>query len=192
MTGELEVTNQWYAIAKISGIKLCEALRRQHGFGAISLMPTNLYGPGDNYHPTNSTFCLLIRRFHEAVKTNTKSVTCWGTGTPRRDSYVDDLADACIYVLKNWSPTKNEPSFLNVGTGKDISIKELVQLVADISKYRGDVLWDKSKPDGTYKKQLDVSRINSLGWKSRISLIDGIQSTYSCFNQELLNNTLRS
>ena len=106
MTGELEVTNQWYAIAKISGIKLCEALRRQYGFDAISLMPTNLYGPGDNYHPTNShVLPALIRRFHEAVKTNTKSVTCWGTGTPRREFlHVDYLADACIYVLKNWSP----------------------------------------------------------------------------------------
>ena len=159
LSGALEPTNEWYAIAKIAGIKLCEALRLQHGFDAISLMPTNLYGPGDNYHPTNShVLPALIRRFHEAAEANAPSVTCWGTGSPLREFlHVDDLGEACVFALEHWSPAPGELTYWNVGTGLDLSIRELAEAVAAATGYQGAIEWDSSKPDGTPKKQLDVS-----------------------------------
>jgi GDP-L-fucose synthase len=183
LTGALEPTNEWYAIAKITGIKLCEALRRQHGFDAISLMPTNLYGPGDNYHPHNShVLPALIRRFHEAAQAQAASVTCWGTGTPLREFlHVDDLGEACVFALEHWQPSPEELQFLNVGTGVDLTIRELAEAVAAATGYRGQILWDTSKPDGTPKKQLDVSRLAALGWKARIQLADGLASTVAEF-----------
>jgi GDP-L-fucose synthase len=176
LTGALEPTNKWYAIAKITGIKLCEALRRQHGFDAISLMPTNLYGPGDNYHPTNShVLPALIRRFHEATETNAPSVTCWGTGTPLREFLdVDDLGEACVYAFEQWKPRPDELQFLNVGTGVVLTIRELAEAVAAATGYKGEIRWYTSKPDGTSKKKLDVSRLAALGWRARISLAAGL------------------
>jgi GDP-L-fucose synthase len=188
LTGALEPTNEWYAIAKITGIKLCEALRRQHGFDAISLMPTNLYGPGDNYHPTNShVLPALIRRFHEATERGDASVTCWGTGTPMREFlHVDDLGEACVFVLKHWQPWWDEQQFLNVGTGVDLTIRELAEAVAAATGFTGEILWDASKPDGTPKKQLDVNRLAALGWRARIPLPEGLRSTVAKFCDELL------
>jgi len=186
LTGELEATNQWYAIAKISGLKLCEALNRQYKFNSISLMPTNLYGPGDNYHPTNShVLPALIRRFHQATLENKQSVNCWGTGLCRREFlHVDDLAEACLFVLNKWNFDKISYSasgeilnHLNVGTGIDLPIRDLANMVAYACKYNGQINWDTSKPDGTPRKQLDVSRINNLGWTAKIGLKEGIQST---------------
>jgi GDP-L-fucose synthase len=197
LTGPLEPTNEWYAIAKIAGIKLCEALRRQHGFDAISLMPTNLYGPGDNYHPTNShVMAALIRRFHEAAQQPHQgagtTVTCWGTGTPLREFlHADDLGEACVFALERWNPDSSDAprgctqdgedlgplSFLNVGTGVDLSIAQLAQAVADACAFAGSISWDTSKPDGTPKKQLDVSRLANLGWRARIPLEQGLIST---------------
>lgn len=191
LTGALEPTNEWYAIAKIAGIKLCEALRRQHGFDAISLMPTNLYGPGDNYHPTNShVMAALIRRFHEASLRPEKglgtSVSCWGTGTPRREFlHADDLGEACVFALEHWQPGPGELQYLNVGTGSDLSIQELAELVARTVGYRGSIDWDSSKPDGTPKKLLDVGRLAALGWRARISLTEGLASTVSEFREQL-------
>jgi GDP-L-fucose synthase len=183
LTGDLEPTNEWYAIAKITGIKLCEALRKQHGFDAISLMPTNLYGPGDNYHPTNShVLPALIRRFHEATKAKAPSVTCWGSGSPLREFlHVDDLGEACVFALERWQPGTNELQFLNVGTGVDLTIRELAEQVAVATGYRGEIIWDTSKPDGTPKKQLDVSRLATLGWRARIPLAEGLVSTVGDF-----------
>ena len=168
LTGSLEPTNEWYAIAKIAGIKLCEALRIQHGFDAISLMPTNLYGPGDNYHASDShVLPALIRRFHDAKIKNTKSVTCWGTGTPLREFlHADDLGEASVFCLENWNPSSSnaprdehgrELILLNVGSGTDSSIKDLAQLVAKTVNYEGTVVWNASMPDGTPKKQLNVT-----------------------------------
>jgi GDP-L-fucose synthase len=193
LTGALEPTNEWYAIAKITGIKLCEALRRQHGFDAISLMPTNLYGPGDNYHPTNShVLPALIRRFHEAAEANAPSVTCWGTGTPLREFlHVDDLGEACVYALEQWQPAPGDLDFLNVGTGVDLTIRELAEAVAAVTGYQGEIRWDASKPDGTPKKQLDVSRLKALGWQARISLPDGLSSTVALFRQQLAQQLVR-
>ena len=199
LTGELEITNEWYAISKITGIKLCEALRRQHGFDAICLMPTNLYGPGDNYHSTTShVLPALIRRFHEAVETNAQSVTCWGTGSPLREFlHADDLGEACVFALENWNPdAKNavldingEPLiYLNVGTGRDIPIRELAEEIAKATDYSGKIIWDTSKPDGTPKKQLDVSRINSLGWKARIPFRQGLISTVDLYKHDFKSN----
>jgi len=186
LTGALEPTNEWYAIAKITGIKLCHALRRQHGFDAISLMPTNLYGPGDNYHPTNShVLPALIRRFQEACESGTPVVTCWGSGTPRREFlHVDDLADAAVHCLERWQPGPDEGQFVNVGTGTDVTIRELAEQVAQAVGYSGRIEWDASKPDGTPRKLLDVSRLASLGWTSRISLEDGLRSTVEEFIQQ--------
>jgi len=186
LTGALEPTNEWYAIAKITGIKLCHALRRQHGFDAISLMPTNLYGPGDNYHPTNShVLPALIRRFQEACESGTPVVTCWGSGTPRREFlHVDDLADAAVHCLERWQPGPDEGQFVNVGTGTDVTIRELAKQVAQAVGYSGRIEWDASKPDGTPRKLLDVSRLASLGWTSRISLEDGLRSTVEEFIQQ--------
>ena len=183
LTGPLEPTNEWYAIAKITGIKLCEALRRQHGFDAISLMPTNLYGPGDNYHPTNShVLPALIRRFHEAAERGDASVTCWGSGTPMREFlHVDDLGEACVFALEHWQPGPEEQQFLNVGTGLDLTIRELAEAVAEATGFQGEIRWDASKPDGTPKKQLDVSRLAALGWRARIPLAEGLASTVADF-----------
>ena len=185
LSGALEPTNEWYAIAKIAGIKLCEALRKQHGFDAISLMPTNLYGPGDNYNPTGShVLPALIRRFQEAKENDQSIVTCWGTGTPRREFlHADDLGDACVFALQHWNPEaedapkddqKQPLGFLNVGTGIDFSIKSLAHQVADAVGYTGTIHWDTSKPDGTPKKQLNVSRLAAMGWQAKINLKDGI------------------
>jgi GDP-L-fucose synthase len=193
LTGPLEPTNAWYAIAKITGIKLCEALRQQHGFDAISLMPTNLYGPGDNYHPTNShVLPALIRRFHEAAQANASTVTCWGTGTPLREFlHVDDLGEACVFALEHWQPGPDELQFLNVGTGVDLSIRELAEQVADATGFRGEITWDTSKPDGTPKKQLDVSRLANLGWRARIPLAEKLVSTVAAFRVQLSENLVR-
>ena len=202
LTGPLEPTNEWYAIAKISGIKLCQALRLQHGFDAISLMPTNLYGPGDNYHPTNShVLPALIRRFHEAAERGDASVTCWGTGTPLREFlHVDDLGEACVFALEHWDPdgadaprdSTGEPlTFLNVGSGVDLSIQELAEAVATATDYLGAIHWDSSKPDGTPKKQLDVSRLATLGWKARIPLADGLKITVALFREQLQQQLVR-
>ncbi len=179
LSGALEPTNEWYAIAKITGLKLCEALRRQYGFDAISLMPTNLYGPGDNYHPTNShVLPALIRRFHEARASGARSVTCWGTGAPRREFlHVDDLAAAAVFCLEHWQPAVGEIPFLNVGTGVDLPIRELAELVAASVGFSGGVEWDTTKPDGTPRKQLDVSRLAALGWQAQIPLEQGVRDT---------------
>mgnify|MGYP006276781245 CR=1 FL=1 len=183
LTGPLEPTNEWYAIAKIAGIKLCQALRLQHGFDAISLMPTNLYGPGDNYHPMNShVLPALIRRFHEATQAGAPSVTCWGSGKPMREFlHVDDLGEACVFALETWQPQPGDPPHLNVGTGVDLTIRELAEQVAEATGYPGEILWDTSKPDGTPKKQLDVSRFTALGWRARIPLAEGLASTVTDF-----------
>ena len=193
LTGPLEPTNEWYAIAKITGIKLCEALRRQHGFDAISLMPTNLYGPGDNYHPTNShVLPALIRRFHEAAERGDASVTCWGSGAPMREFlHVDDLGEACVFALENWQPGPEEQQFLNVGTGVDLTIRELAEAVAAATGFTGEILWDSSKPDGTPKKQLDVSRLSAFGWQSRIQLGDGLHTTLLDYRQSSQSNQIR-
>jgi GDP-L-fucose synthase len=179
LTGELEPTNQWYAIAKIAGIKLCEAYRRQYGCDFISVMPTNLYGPGDNYHPEHShVVAALIRRFHEAKVADAPAVVIWGTGTPKREFlYVDDFADACVFILKNYS----SPEFLNIGVGQDISIAEFAQVVADVIGYKGKITYDASKPDGTPRKLVDVSRLSALGWKARIPLREGLAQAYADF-----------
>ena len=186
LTGALETTNEWYAIAKIAGIKLCQALRKQHGFDAISLMPTNLYGPGDNYHPSNShVIAALLRRFYEAHQNNEPSVTCWGSGTPRRELlHVDDLAAAVVFCLENWDPsrigTPKDQSrealhYLNVGSGSDVTIKELAELIAEKIGFKGLINWDSSKPDGTPQKLLDVDQLQSMGWSASISLAEGLQ-----------------
>jgi GDP-L-fucose synthase len=183
LTGPLEPTNEWYAIAKITGIKLCEALRRQHGFDAISLMPTNLYGPGDNYHPENShVLPALIRRFYEAAERGDASVTCWGSGTPLREFlHVDDLGDACVFALENWQPRPEELQFLNVGTGVDLTIRELAEAVAAATGFQGVIHWDTSKPDGTPKKQLETSALKKLGWQYSIKLNHGLTRTVKDF-----------
>ena len=193
LTGALEPTNEWYAIAKIAGIKLCEALRNQNGFDAISLMPTNLYGPGDNYHLTNShVLPALIRRFSEAVEAKAESVTCWGTGSPLREFlHVDDLGEACVFALENWSPAPNEFTYLNVGTGLDLSISHLAEAVARATGFSGTIHWDNTKPDGTPKKQLDVSRLSQLGWQARIPLAEGLAETVALFSKQLAQHQLR-
>jgi GDP-L-fucose synthase len=193
LTGALEPTNACYAIAKIAGLKLCAALRRQHGFDAISLMPTNLYGPGDNYHPTNShVLPALIRRFHEAAEAQAPSVTCWGTGTPLREFlHVDDLGEACVFALEHWQPGPEELQHLNVGTGVDLTIRELAEAVAAATGYTGEIRWDKSKPDGTPKKQLDVSRLAKLGWRARIPLAEGLASMVGLIREELSQQLVR-
>lgn len=179
LTGPLEPTNEWYAIAKIAGIKMCQAYRRQYGFDAISLMPTNLYGPGDNFHPLNShVLPALIRRIHEAKQRGDLEVMIWGTGAPRREFlHVDDLADAAVFLMRNYSGEE----FVNVGVGQDLSIVELAQLVADIIGFRGSIVTDPSKPDGTFRKLLDVSRLQQMGWQHTTSLEAGIASTYRWF-----------
>ena len=193
LTGSLEPTNSWYAIAKIAGIKLCESLRKQHGFDAISLMPTNLYGPGDNYHSKNShVLPALIRRFHEAAVNCSPTLTCWGSGTPLREFlHADDLGEACLFALKHWHPALDELPFVNVGTGIDLSIRELAEAVAKATGYKGTIYWDTSKPDGTPKKQLDVSRLSALGWRAKIPLEEGLASTVILFRDELKKELAR-
>jgi GDP-L-fucose synthase len=176
LTGPLEPTNEWYAIAKIAGLKMCQAYRREYGFNAISLMPTNLYGPGDNFDLQNShVLPALIRRFHEAKENAAAKVTIWGTGAPRREFlHVDDLADAVLHLMQHYD---QEP-FVNVGWGEDLTIRELAELVMSVIGYSGELAFDSSKPDGTPRKLLDVSRLSELGWKPKISLRQGIESTY--------------
>ena len=202
LTGSLEPTNEWYAIAKITGIKLCESLRKQYGFDAISLMPTNLYGPGDNYHPENShVLPALIRRFHEAKEGGLDTVTCWGTGSPMREFlHVDDLGKACVFALENWSALDQEAprddqgkplAFLNVGTGVDLTIKELAEQIAAVVGFEGTIEWDISKPDGTSKKQLEVSRMKGLGWSAQTSLEEGLASTVALVQAQWLDHSQR-
>jgi len=189
LTGALEPTNEAYAVAKIAGLKLCQFYRREHGVAFHSAMPTNLYGPGDNYHPTNShVLPALIRRFHEAKESGTREVAAWGTGSPKREFlHVDDLADACAFLLALGDP----PDWINVGTGSDVTIRELTEIVAQATGYRGAIAWDPSKPDGTPRKLLDVSRLSALGWRARIGLTEGIKSTYQSFLSEERSGTLR-
>ena len=179
LTGPLEPTNEWYAIAKIAAIKLCEAYRKQHGCDFISVMPTNLYGPNDNYHPENSHVpAALIRRFHEAKLANAPTVKVWGSGTPRREFlYADDAADACVFVMKHYS----DLGFLNIGTGEDVTIKEFAESVMHIVGYKGKIVFDRSRPDGTPRKLLDVSKIRKIGWTAKTRLRDGLAQTYADF-----------
>jgi GDP-L-fucose synthase len=176
LTGLLEPTNEPYAIAKIAGIKLCDAYRSQYGCNFISVMPTNLYGYNDNYHPQNShVLPALIRRFHEAKEQNAPSVTIWGTGSPKREFlFADDLAEACYYLMQNY----NDPGLVNIGTGEEISIKDLALLVKKITGYAGDIDFDTSKPDGTPRKLMDVSKLAKIGWKYHTTLEDGIELAY--------------
>lgn len=179
LTGTLEPTNEPYAIAKIAGIKMCEAYRAQYGCNFISVMPTNLYGINDNYHPENShVLPALIRRFHEAKVNNTDHVEIWGTGSPLREfMYSDDLADACYFLMMNY----NESDFVNIGTGHDLSIKDLANLVKQVLGYEGAITFDTSKPDGTPRKLMDVSKLHSLGWKHKTELAEGIEMAYEDF-----------
>jgi GDP-L-fucose synthase len=179
LTGQLEPTNQWYAIAKIAGIKMCQAYRRQYGCDFISAMPTNLYGIGDNYDPRNShVLPALIRRFHEARVNGSSTVTCWGTGTPLREFlFADDLARACVFLMANYT----EEGFINVGYGEEVSIRQLAAMVKQIVGFEGELLWDNSKPDGTPRKLLDSSRLFALGWKPAIDLKAGLQLAYNDF-----------
>ncbi|MDG2310753.1 MAG: GDP-L-fucose synthase [Flavobacteriales bacterium] len=177
LTGPLEPTNEAYALAKIAGLKMCDAFRKQHGCNFISAMPTNLYGPGDNYHPENShVLPALIRRFHEAVRDGKKEVVCWGSGSPKREFlHVDDLAKGLLHLMDH----HNSEGWINIGTGEDLTIKELALTIADVVGYQGDVIWDTSKPDGTPRKLLNVDRINEMGWKASITLRQGIESVYA-------------
>ena len=183
LTGLLEPTNEPYAIAKIAGIKLCETYRDQYGANFISAMPTNLYGPNDNYDLQNShVLPALIRKFHEAKENNETEVIMWGTGSPKREFlHVDDLAEACVFLMENY----NEKQFVNVGTGEDIAIKDLALLIKEIVGFEGKITNDTSKPDGTPRKLMDVSRIHALGWKHKIDLRDGIQSVYKSYRENL-------
>ncbi|QOZ44793.1 GDP-L-fucose synthase [Bradyrhizobium sp. CCBAU 53340] len=184
LSGPLEPTNEPYAIAKIAGIKMAEAYRSQYGSDFISVMPTNLYGPGDNYHPELShVVAALIRRFHEAKLSGAKTVAVWGTGTPRREFlYVDDMADACVHLMKTYSGAE----LINIGTGEDIAIAEFARVVAEIVGYRGEIAYDTSRPDGTPRKLLDVSRLEKLGWRATTSLHDGLKRAYEAYQATLL------
>ena len=195
LTGVLEPTNEPYAVAKIAGIKLCESYNRQYGVDYRSVMPTNLYGPGDNFHPENShVLPALIRRFHEAAEAGAPSVTIWGSGTPRREFlHVDDMAAASLFVMDldaavYQRETQAMLSHINVGCGTDVSILELAQLVAEVTGFKGDILTDPSKPDGTMRKLMDVSRLKRLGWEAGISLEDGVRGTYGWFLEQGLDN----
>jgi GDP-L-fucose synthase len=181
LTGALEPTNEWYAIAKIAGIKMCQAYRRQYQFNAIALMPTNLYGPGDNFSLENShVLPAMIRKFHEAKLHATSPITLWGTGTPRREFlHVDDLARACLFLMDSY----NSLEIINVGAGEDISIAELARLVGEAIGYSGGVEFDSSRPDGAPRKLLDVTRLTQLGWRAQISLPDGVRQTYEWYVQ---------
>lgn len=186
LTSSLEKTNEAYALAKISGLKYCEYLNRQYGTDYISVMPTNLYGPNDNYHPTHShVLPALIRRFHEAKESGADSVTCWGDGSPLREFlYVDDLANLCVFLMNNYSGNET----VNAGTGKELSIKELTEMVAEVIGYHGNIEWDSSKPNGTPRKLLDVSKAKALGWTYRTELREGIALAY----EDFLNNPMRA
>ncbi len=186
LTSALEPTNEAYALAKISGLKYCEYLNRQYGTDFISLMPTNLYGPNDNYHPTHShVLPALIRRFHEAKEQGLKEVTCWGDGSPLREFlYVDDLANLCVFLMENYSGNET----VNAGSGKEITIKGLTELVAKVVGFEGTILWDTSKPNGTPRKLLDVSKSAAMGWTAKTSLEEGIRLAYADF----LNNPMRA
>lgn len=186
LTSELEPTNEAYALAKISGLKYCEYLNRQYGTDFISLMPTNLYGPNDNYHPTHShVLPALIRRFHEAKENGIDEVVCWGDGTPMREFlYVDDLADLCVFLMNSYSGNET----VNAGTGKEVSIKELTEIVARAVGYMGKIKWDTTKPNGTPRKLLDVSKSAALGWRYKTELEDGIRLAY----EDFLNNPMRA
>ena len=179
LTGSLEETNEWYAVAKISGIKLCQAYQKQYNSNFISAMPTNLYGPNDNFHPLNSHVpAALLLKFHNAKINNEPFVTVWGSGNPKREFlYVDDLADACIYLLKNYNGIQP----INVGTGEDISIKDFAAKIKNIVGYKGELKFDKSKPDGTMRKRLNISRLNNLGWHYKVSLDQGLKLFYEWF-----------
>jgi GDP-L-fucose synthase len=187
LTGPLESTNQWYAIAKIAGIKMCQAYHKQYGFNAISAMPTNLYGPGDNFDLQSShVLPALIRKFDSAKRAGDPAVTVWGSGTPRREFlFVDDLADACCFLMENY----DSPDIINVGVGEDLTIAELAILIKDIVGFSGKIEHDRSKPDGTPRKLLDVSKLQSLGWKPRTALADGVRKTYEWY---LANRTALS
>ena len=186
LTSPLEETNEAYALAKIAGLKYCAYLNKQYGTDYISVMPTNLYGPNDNYHPEHShVLPALIRRFHEAKEAGAPSVTCWGDGSPLREFlYVDDLANLCVYLMNHYSGDET----VNAGSGKEISIRELAKLVARVVDYRGEILWDTSKPNGTPRKLLDVSKAAALGWRYEMELEDGIRLAY----QDFLNNPMRA
>jgi GDP-L-fucose synthase len=189
LTGTLEPTNEPYAIAKIAGLKLCDAYRDQHGCNFISAMPTNLYGPGDNYHPENShVLPALVRRFHEAKVNGASEVVCWGTGSPRREFlHVDDLAEACLHLMD----VHNDAGWVNVGTGEDVTIKELAETVARVVGYEGELVWDTTKPDGTPRKLLDVSKMSALGWRATTPLERGIEAVYVDFQHALEHEVLR-
>ncbi len=188
LSGPLEPTNEGYAIAKIAGVKLCEFYRKQYGRSYISAMPTNLYGPGDNYHPENShVLPALLRRFHEAKLNGDSVVTVWGSGSPRREFlHVDDLAEACLFLLESY----DEPEPINVGSAEELTIGELAYLIAEVVEYRGEIFFDSDKPDGTPRKKSDSSKINRLGWSPRISLKEGIQATYKEFVDLCCKDTL--
>ncbi|KAJ6698694.1 GDP-L-FUCOSE SYNTHASE [Salix purpurea] len=184
LTGPLEPTNEWYAIAKIAGIKMCQAYRIQYGWDAISGMPTNLYGPNDNFHPENShVLPALMRRFHEAKVNKAKQVVVWGTGSPLREFlHVDDLADAVVFLMDKYSGLEH----LNVGSGKEVTIKDLAELVKEVVGFEGDLLWDTSKPDGTPRKLMDSSKLLGLGWTPKISLKDGLFDTYKWYAENVV------
>ncbi|WP_026632603.1 GDP-L-fucose synthase family protein [Dyadobacter alkalitolerans] len=188
LTGLLEPTNEPYAIAKITGIKMCEAYRAQYGCNFISVMPTNLYGPNDNYDLNNShVLPAMIRKFHEAKEENKPFVELWGTGSPLREFlHADDLADACYFLMQNY----DEPGFLNVGVGADVSIKTLAEMIQRVTGYTGDIYWNTDKPDGTPRKLMDVSKLHALGWKHRVELEDGIAVTYQDFLQKIETYTV--
>ena len=183
LSGALEPSNEWYAVAKIAGLKMCQAYRRQHGFDAISLMPTNLYGPGDNFDLDSShVLPAMLRKFHDAKSRGDDHVTLWGTGTPRREFlHVDDLARACLYVMEHYEGE----AFLNVGVGEDVSIRELAAMVQEVVGFNGRIDWDASKPDGTPRKLLDVSKLHALGWQASIPLRAGVVATYQWYLQHL-------
>ena len=201
LTDTLETTNEFYALAKISGIKLCQALKKQHNFNSICLMPTNLYGPGDNYNLKNShVIPALIRKFYDAKENNLKHVECWGTGNPFREFlYVDDLAEACIFILEKWSDSnfkkvKNkwqDINLLNVGSPFEISIKDLTGIISRQIGFKGEIIWNNNMPDGTPRKKLDTGKINELGWEAKTDLEKGIKLTLQHFKDEILNSTLR-
>jgi len=190
LTGPLEPTNEAYAIAKITGLKLCQYYRKQYGVLFHSAMPTNLYGPGDNYHLQNShVMPALIRKFHEAKAAGRPEVVAWGTGSPKREFlHVDDLADACAFLLKQQNP----PDWINIGTGVDVTIRELTETVAEVVGYSGKATWDATKPDGTPRKLMDVSRLSALGWKAKIALREGVALAYQSFLAEKAAGTLRA
>ncbi len=202
LTGPLEITNESYALAKIAGIKLCTSLKKQYQFDAISLMPTNLYGQGDNYHPMNShVLPSMINNFYTAKIKNLDKVTCWGTGSPMREFlYVDDLAEASIFTLENisienrslYDDQNNFNGILNVGVGTEISIKELAEQISSIVGYKGHIIWDSTKPDGTPRKLLDISKMKKLGWEAKTDLKEGIRKTLEFYINELHNKSIRS